>query len=509
MGKIVSKTEYLKIKNKLRNEQKKVVLCHGVFDLVHPGHIIHIEQAKKMGDILVVSITSEKYVRKGPGRPYFNDETRLRFLEAIEYIDYVMLSEGYTVDDIVETVEPDIYAKGEEYKDSYNDMTGAILAEQQLVEKHGGRIAFTSGQKYSSTKLINNALSGLSDEVRGYMEYFNRKCTIDDIRSYTEKIKSLRILVLGETVLETYTYCFIQGVLNKDRVYAARTQRSEQYWGGALATARHLASFTPNVTFLSAVGMDENLSERMYNELGGELKLEIVHSNNFPTIEKQYYLTKNEKREEYRKIFAVNNLPEIPTYEESVKREIIKKVDESIGNYDLIMVCDYGYGLISQELIDLLEKKAKHLAVNCHSDSSNIRLNLLTKYNRLDYFLLDLLELNHIYTDYYETDKEKLQKLCEKLKGYGWLTRGSSGAYGIDTCGIYECPAFTLMVKDTMGAENAFFAIACLYMMAGASIEMGTFMGNVAGALSTNIVGNSEPVNPINTMRFASTLMNV
>ena len=110
MGKIITKEEYKeKIKDSIRREHKKVVLCHGVFDLIHPGHIIHFEQAKGMGDILVVSITSEKYVRKGPGRPYFSDELRMKFLEAIQYIDYVMLSEGYTVEDIVETVEPDIY----------------------------------------------------------------------------------------------------------------------------------------------------------------------------------------------------------------------------------------------------------------------------------------------------------------------------------------------------------------------------------------------------------------
>ena len=79
MGKIVTKEEYSNhIKNRLKSENKKVALCHGVFDLIHPGHIIHFEQARKMGDILVVSVTSEKYVRKGPGRPYFNDEMRLR-----------------------------------------------------------------------------------------------------------------------------------------------------------------------------------------------------------------------------------------------------------------------------------------------------------------------------------------------------------------------------------------------------------------------------------------------
>ena len=173
MGKIITKAEYReKIKDKLKREHKIVVLCHGVFDLIHPGHIIHFEQAKGMGDVLVVSVTAEQYVRKGPGRPYFSDELRMKFLEAIEYIDYVMISEQYTVDDIVEAVEPDIYVKGEEYKIPNDDITGKISEEQKLVEQHGGQIKFTAGQVFSSTHLINTALSGLPDDVRSYMEEF-------------------------------------------------------------------------------------------------------------------------------------------------------------------------------------------------------------------------------------------------------------------------------------------------------------------------------------------------
>ena len=109
MGKIVSKDEFKNgIRQKIKEAGKTIALCHGVFDLMHPGHIIHLEQAKKMADILAVSVTAAKYVRKGPGRPYFGDEMRIKVLAALECIDYIMLSEGYTADDIIESVEPDI-----------------------------------------------------------------------------------------------------------------------------------------------------------------------------------------------------------------------------------------------------------------------------------------------------------------------------------------------------------------------------------------------------------------
>ncbi len=509
MAKIVTKAEYLQIKNKLKAEGKKVVLCHGVFDLVHPGHILHFEQAKEMGDILVVSITAQKYVRKGPGRPYFNDEMRLKFLEAIQYIDYVMLSEGPTVDDIVEVVEPDIYVKGEEYKESYNDITGAIVEERKLVERHGGRIAFTDGPKFSSTKLINNVLRGLPDEVRVYMAEFNQKYLMDDIRAYAEKAGGLKVLVIGETVVDQYTYCFIEGVSNKDRVYSAKAQQTEEFWGGALATAMHVSAFTPNVTFLSVMGNCEETLDKAKNDLTDEMTLELIRSEAFPTIKRHYFLTKDEKREEYRKIFAVNNLPEILEYGEDEKKELLQRLDCIIEDFDLVIVCDYGYGLLDRNLIDVLEKKAKCLAVKCFTDSSNIKLNLITKYKRMHYFLLDTAELNLIYTDYYENDKQKLKELSEALHAIGWVTRGSNGAYGIDSNGVYDCPALTLVVKDTMGAENAFLAAASLFAAVGAPMEVGTFIGNVAGALSTNIVGNSKKISKIDILRFASTLLNI
>ena len=116
MNKIISQEDFrLNIRSKLKSEGKTIALCHGVFDLLHPGHIIHLEQAKEMADVLVVSITASKYVRKGPGRPYFDEKMRMKVLAALECVDYVMVSEGYTVDDIIKCVEPDIYVKGEEY----------------------------------------------------------------------------------------------------------------------------------------------------------------------------------------------------------------------------------------------------------------------------------------------------------------------------------------------------------------------------------------------------------
>ena len=149
--KIISKEDFLELRQAFRDAGKKVVLCHGVFDLLHYGHIEHLEEAKKQGDILVVSVTAAKYVNKGPGRPYFDDRQRMFFLSSLEIVNYVLLSEAVTVHEIVSYVQPDIYAKGQEYARAEDDVTGNIGAEQNVVEKYGGKIFFTQGEVHSST----------------------------------------------------------------------------------------------------------------------------------------------------------------------------------------------------------------------------------------------------------------------------------------------------------------------------------------------------------------------
>lgn len=507
MAKIVSKEEFRKIKPTLVD--KKVILCHGVFDLVHPGHIIHFQEAKTLGDILVVSITAEKYVRKGPGRPYFNDEMRLKFLSAIECIDYVMLSEGYTVDDIVECVEPDLYVKGQEYSKAKNDITGKIDAEVELVRKHGGEVYYTSGEVFSSTKLINNALPAMSEEVKNYMKSFAQKYNMKDVMKYVNKISKIKVLVLGDAIIDKYTYCAVQGLMSKDMGYSARYNYEEEYLGGSLAVARHLAAFIDNLTLASVIGNETELHSRMLNELGDKMQLDFEFSKSYPTIVKQRYITLNEKRDELHKVFAINNIPNPMIIDSETINKFADKLEEKVQNYDLVVLCDFGHGVVNDRIMELVQNKAKFLALNCQTNSSNYGMNIITKYKRADVFSLDQKELQLAYPSYTMSEEEALITLSKHLKANGWLTRGSKGAYDIKNGAVSECPAFTLKVKDTIGAGDAFFAIASLFAAVNAPIEISTFMGNIAGALAANIVGNKESLEKVNILKYASTLLNV
>lgn len=510
MGKIVDKFVFeTEMRPELKKKGKKIALCHGVFDLLHPGHIIHLQQAKQMADVLVVSVTAEEFVRKGPQRPYFNDEMRLKVLEALECVDYVMLSEGYTVNDIVESVQPDIYVKGEEYANESADITGKITAERELVEQYGGVIAYTTGPVFSSTKLINTALSGLPEDVIRYMEDFQTRYSIEDIKKYAKVAEKLKVLVVGDVIIDKYTYCSVHGLMSKDTGYSSRHEYSEEYLGGAAAIARHLCSFTENVTLMSIVGNEEEMRLKLFDGLADKMRLKLTYSNKLPTIIKHRYLTRNAKREEYRKIFSINNIPETIACEKEARKEFYSALAEKIEEFDVVFLCDFGHGLIDEGIKDLIQEKAKYLVLNCQTNSTNYGMNIITKYSRADVFTLDQTELKLAFPTYASDEYTALEKVSTHLKGDGWLTRGSLGAYGVEDGEVYECPAFTLTVKDTIGAGDAFYSLAGLYAAAGASIEIGTFMGNIAGALGANIVGNKEAVEKVNVLKYAGTLLNI
>ncbi len=510
MGQVISKEEMKELRGQFRKEGKKVVLCHGVFDLVHPGHIIYFQQARAMGDILVVSFSSAKYVRKGPGRPYFDDEMRKTMLAAIGCIDYVLMSDGYTAEDMIETVEPDLYVKGQEYAKAEDDITGKIGEEVALVRQHGGEVRYTTGQVFSSTKLINTALPALTEEVKEYMQEFKKRYSMNDIKAYVEKMKDLRVLVIGDVIIDEYVFCEVQGLMSKNVAYSARLHRDEKYLGGSIAVARHIASFCENVKLMSIVGDEPEFEANFKKILPTEIDVDFVYSKEYPTIVKKRYVSEDINKDQVDKVFVINNIPLDHTIDKAAKAEFRSRVELNMDDYDIVVLCDFGHGLIDRKIREIIETGAKLLVVNCQTNSSNYGTNLITKYTRADAFSLDDKELKLAFSDYNGTPQQKLSMLSNHLHGCGWHTMGGQGAEVIDENEVIRrCPALTNKTKDTIGAGDAFFSLAALCTGVKAPWEVGTFMGNIAAALAANIVGNKEPIEKVNVLKYASTLLNV
>ena len=133
--------------------KKKVIMCHGVFDVVHPGHIRHLQFAKSKADILIASLTSDRHITKGVYRPHVPEQIRAKTLAAFEMVDFVIIDENKTPIENIKYLQPNFFAKGFEYSDKERNI--ATSEETTVIEEYGGKMIFTPGDVvYSSSKLI-------------------------------------------------------------------------------------------------------------------------------------------------------------------------------------------------------------------------------------------------------------------------------------------------------------------------------------------------------------------
>lgn len=137
----------------LKAQGKTIVHCHGCFDLMHPGHIKYFQAAKQMGDILVVTLTPDQYVDKGPGRPAFDETLRAESIAALACVDFVAVNQWPTAVDTLRLLKPNFYVKGQEFE-RLEDNTGKIQQEAAVVKEIGAELRFTHEIVFSSTQLL-------------------------------------------------------------------------------------------------------------------------------------------------------------------------------------------------------------------------------------------------------------------------------------------------------------------------------------------------------------------
>ena len=169
--------------------ENKIILCHGNFDLVHPGHVRHLTYAKTKAEILIVSITADKHIQKGIDRPFVPENLRALNLAAFQMVDYVIIDDSEKPLKNLSFIKPDFFAKGFEY--SLEHMPPATQEEAKIVESYGGEMIFTPGDiVYSSTKFLSLSQPKISNAK--LIDLMDRnKITFNTLKNVLKKIKKL------------------------------------------------------------------------------------------------------------------------------------------------------------------------------------------------------------------------------------------------------------------------------------------------------------------------------
>jgi rfaE bifunctional protein nucleotidyltransferase chain/domain len=484
--KYVEPDQLSELLTQLRLEKKRIGLCHGVFDLLHPGHIQHFLAAKKHVDVLFVSITADQFVNKGPGRPIFDSKTRISTLGALEAVDFVTVSNSKTAESILETIRPDFYFKGSDYSNEKDDPTGRIADERAIVERFGGSLFFTNEITSSSSKLINRFVDTSSASTRNWLTEFKNSYSIEQINFYIDAISALKILVIGEVIIDQYTTVEALSKSSKDPILAFHLLETNFYAGGVLAIANNCASWVNKVSVVSNIGINDERTISLSSLLNSSIELQLINLSK-PTITK------------HRFIDIGTNAKMFETYDFDPSEQTPEDANKLLGvlrqfkNIDVILVADYGHGLVTESLVDYLTSMNSFLAVNTQANAGNRGYNSLTKYQKVDFFTANSgelqLEFKSKKIDFSVVVPELMKSLSSKI---AVVTKGADGLQVFSETNSAETPAFAMKIVDKVGAGDSVFAISSLLAYLNAPIEIIGFLSSIVASHEISQLGHQN-----------------
>jgi len=434
------------------SRQVKIVQCHGCFDLLHIGHIRHFQAAKAAGDYLIVTVTPDRFVNKGPGRPMFTETLRMEAVKALACVDEVRLTDAQTAADAIRQIQPDVFAKGPDYSEALLDP-----GELQAIRDVGATLLITDTAKWSSTALLNR--SSHSHEVDQYLASLRRRYTVADVLGWLEQARALKVLVIGETITDEYRFGGVVGMAGKEPIPIWRYERSDRFNGGAAAVVEHVKACCDDVSFLTGPPI---------------VKRRFIHT--YP----------------FQKLFGEDEIHE----PEQAKAGL--GIDrDAIDAADLVVVADYGHGLVSSLLVDAISEKARMLAVNVQTNGSNRGFNTLSKYRRADFFSLSESELRLDARDEVTEVRTLMGRAAHARHAIAMITRGEKGCLVYDAEngfheGSSEAPALATHIVDRVGAGDAVFGVTACCAAVGMPADLLAFMASVVGTQAVGIVGNAQ-----------------
>jgi len=360
---------------------------------------------------------------------------------------------------------------------------------------------------FSSTRLLNNFFETQAPEVKDFCRSLSRRFGPADLRREVDAFSRLRVLVVGEVIFDRYSTVDVQGLTSKNRILSARHLGEETHPGGALAVVRHLLQFTPHVRLATVTGQEPWVAKalRPYRRtLAGHLGI-----RDGVTIVKHRFVEPKAEGKELSKLFSLNFISNEPL-DPATEKKFLVRLRRLAAWADVVLVMDFGHGLMTRKVRELLQSKARFLAVNCQTNSNNFGFNIINRrYHRADSFSLDQAEITlAVGRRRFDFEKE-LGNLRRQLKSrYAWLTRGGRETIGLTPRAVCHCSPLEVNVVDTVGAGDAFCAVATLAAARGLPLEGATFLGQLAGAQAVKVPGNAEPVKKASLIKSGSALLN-
>ena len=331
-----------------------------------------------------------------------------------------------------------------------------------------------------------------------YISTIKEKFSAAKIGSYLEKLKDLNVLIIGDTIIDEYVFVAPKGRAVKDPILSVEYENHETYAGGILAIAGHMSSYVNKIKLVTLIGDHNSKTDFIEKSLHENTELKTFIKKNSHTIVKKRYI------ESYRnnKLFKIEYINDSPI-ESDLTEEIVNYLDEELPKYDLIIIGDFGHGFINDSIRKVLENKSNFLCVNAQSNSANMGYNYINHYQKSDFIVMDDQEIRLPLMKRFEEIEEVIKEFRNKFNYNKFLvTIGKGGSIFFNNGALYKAPILVDTVVDTVGAGDAVFALTSLMIKAEADDELIPFIGNCAGGIKANIMGNKESVTKEKLIEF-------
>lgn len=474
-----------------RPRAKKAIMCHGTFDLVHPGHIRHLMYAKSKADLLIVSLTSDAHIAKANFRPFVPQDLRAMNLAALEVVDFVIIDDRPTPIENIQYLQPDYFAKGQDY--SHGDALHPKTREEAAVlAAYGGELIMTPGDVvFSSSSFIEQARPNLSlEKALTLME--SEDVTFGAMREALEAFKGVRVHVVGDTIVDTYTYCTLIGGLTKTPTFSVKYEQQVHYAGGAAVVAKHLRKAGADVTFSTVLG-DDALKSFVLNDLDASgVTCRACVDPTRPTTQKNLFSV------DHYRMLKVDTLDN-----RAVSDKILEQLQASIAEdgADVYVFSDFRHGIFSRQTIPSLVQAVPAGALRVADSQVASRWG-----NILDFQGFDLITPNEREARFALGDQDTVirplalelyqQARCKllilKMGDRGILTYRANTS---DVRSFFTVDSFAQRVVDAVGAGDALLAYATLALATAKSPVIASLLGSLAAAVACEHEGNM-PVSP-------------
>jgi len=498
--KILPLDRVVEVCQELRARGRTIAQCHGCFDLVHPGHIRHLKEAAEQADCLLVSITTDESVGKGDGRPLFPEHLRAENLAALSFVDLVCVNTEPTAVSLLERVRPDVFVKGREYE---NNDDPRFARERETVERCGGRVVFTSGDLvFSSTALIRSVADGRAAEVaESEHDAAIRRLRLthavepDDYAEVLDRIRGSSLLVVGESITDTYVSCDQPEVASESPCLSLRPLERASFDGGAAVIALHAAAMGARPTLVTALPRDETGQARIERLEKAGVVVRTIRTD-APVLEKQRFLVGDQK---VVKIDLVKPL----TLDTDARAELLGLVRDAVADgVDAAIVADFGNGLLTPRTLEDITSAVRPRARVLAGDVSGRRASLAA-FHEMDLVTPTEQELRRSVQDYESSLNAVVWNHMERTGADSVITTLADEGLIVftrlaDAVGDEwrarvageHIPSLDPRPLDPLGCGDALLAAATLALASGASHVQAAYLGAAAAAVESSRLGN-------------------